>query len=118
ISGTVYRITPTGTFTTLHSFNGTDGNWVYAGLIQANDGYLYGATYEGAISYGTVFRMTLTGVLTTLHAFDFADGGMPTAPPVQSVDGAFYGTTYQGGANGIGAIYRLGQLRPCLTCRP
>ncbi len=37
--GTVFQITPTGTLTTLHSFNGTDG-YDPNGLIQGSDGKL------------------------------------------------------------------------------
>ena len=35
------------TFTTLHSFDYTDGANPYAGLLQSTDGKLYGTTYYG-----------------------------------------------------------------------
>ena len=55
------------TFTTLHSFDGTDGTYPEAGLVQATDGNLYGTTVEGgANGDGTVFKMTPSGTLTTL----------------------------------------------------
>jgi uncharacterized repeat protein (TIGR03803 family) len=48
------------TFTTLLSFDGTDGANSAAGLIRATDGNLYGTTSEGgANSDGSVFRITL-----------------------------------------------------------
>jgi uncharacterized repeat protein (TIGR03803 family) len=36
--GTVYKITPSGTFTTVHSFNGADGSGPLDALIQATGG--------------------------------------------------------------------------------
>ncbi|MGB6472140.1 MAG: choice-of-anchor tandem repeat GloVer-containing protein, partial [Candidatus Acidiferrales bacterium] len=46
--GTVFKITPSGTLTTLYSFcsqaNCTDGELPYAGLIQGSDGNFYGTT--------------------------------------------------------------------------
>src|ERR1017187_5816588 len=50
--GTVFKITPGGTLTTLHSFcsdypSCTDGADPYAGLVQAANGDLYGTAYNG-----------------------------------------------------------------------
>ena len=42
--GTVFKLTPTGVLTTLHSFDGTDGYNIVAGIIQGTDGSLYGTT--------------------------------------------------------------------------
>src|SRR5947207_2929088 len=40
-AGTVYKLEPSGTFTVLHLFNGSDGYQPQAGLIQDNAGNLY-----------------------------------------------------------------------------
>src|SRR5205807_1111821 len=41
--GTVYKITPSSTFTTLHSFaDGTDAAFPFAPLVQATNGSFYG----------------------------------------------------------------------------
>jgi uncharacterized repeat protein (TIGR03803 family) len=98
--GTVFKITPSGTLTTLHSFDGTDGEWPYAGLVQGTNGKFYGTTS------GTVFEMTPSGTLTTLHSFDGTDGQWPQAL-VQGTDGKFYGTTAYGGANGYGTVFQI-----------
>src|SRR2546425_333400 len=45
--GTVFRISPSGSLTTLYSFNSGDGKSPYAGLVQGSDGNFYGTTYEG-----------------------------------------------------------------------
>src|ERR1019366_6378518 len=74
---------PAQTFTTLHSFDGTDGAAPYAGLIQATDGKLYGTTYEGGANVlnGTVFKITTSGTLTTLHNFCSLSGCTDGASP-------------------------------------
>src|SRR5450759_156770 len=44
-SGTVFKITPAGTRSTLYSFAGSiDGGYPYAGLVQGTDGNFYGTT--------------------------------------------------------------------------
>ncbi len=69
--GTVFKITPGGTLTTLHSFAaGSDGAAPEAGLVQGSDGNFYGTTYYGGVyNAGTVFEITPGGTLTTLHSF-------------------------------------------------
>jgi uncharacterized repeat protein (TIGR03803 family) len=44
--GTIFEITPTGSLSTLHSFDGTDGSGPW-GLVQDTDGNLYGTTGSG-----------------------------------------------------------------------
>jgi uncharacterized repeat protein (TIGR03803 family) len=70
-AGTVFKITPSGTLTTLHRFcfqpPCTDGTFPQAGLVQAAGGNFYGTTYSGgANNSGTVFKTTPNGTLTTL----------------------------------------------------
>lgn len=47
VSGTVFKITPGGKLTTLHSFDRTDGAFPLAALVQATSGYFYGTTSGG-----------------------------------------------------------------------
>ncbi|HTU42208.1 MAG TPA: choice-of-anchor tandem repeat GloVer-containing protein [Candidatus Aquilonibacter sp.] len=106
--GTVFRVTPGGVLTTLHSFDGTDGQYSFAGLVQATDGNLYGTTYTGGPSGdGTIFEISLSGTLTTLHNFAGSDGDFPVADVVQATNGSFYGTSAFGGTNNDGALFSL-----------
>jgi uncharacterized repeat protein (TIGR03803 family) len=110
--GTVFKITPTGTLTTLHSFNSTDGSQPYGALVQATNGILYGTTsLGGANGGGTVFKITTGGALTTLYNFcaqsNCADGDGPVAGLVQATNGNVYGTTYAGGASSFGTIFKI-----------
>ena len=106
--GTVFKITPTGTLTTLHSFNGNDGSSPQSALTLGSDGNFYGTTSSGgANTFGTVFKITPGGTLTTLHSFNGTEGIGPVAGVVQGSDGNFYGTTVSGGANSVGTVYKI-----------
>jgi uncharacterized repeat protein (TIGR03803 family) len=96
--GTIFKITPTGSLTTLYQFALTDGQNPDASLIQGVDGKFYGTTVKGgALGDGTVFEITSAGNLTTLYSFSGGDGMGPYAGLIQATDGNFYGTTYLGG---------------------
>lgn len=104
--GSLFKITPSGTFSTLYDFD--FGYLPQAALIVGPDGNLYGTTYSGGASGdGTIFKITPAGALTTLHSFDGTDGSNPYAPLVQGTDGLLYGTTTAGGANGNGTVFSL-----------
>jgi len=123
--GTVFRISPSGTYTTLYSFGSspTDGEYPEAGLLQGSDGYFYGTTESGgtnydsnddAYDYGTVFRISPSGTYASLYSFvgSPTDGANPEAVLVQGSDGNFYGTTIYGGTNyvadgGVGTVFRI-----------
>ena len=112
--GTVFKITPDGTLTTLHSFCAEsgclDGSTPYAALVQAANGNFYGTTQNGGASNeGTLFEMTPDGALTTLFNFCAAcpAGSNPVGALIQATDGALYGTTGAGGAHGKGAVFKF-----------
>jgi uncharacterized repeat protein (TIGR03803 family) len=117
--GTIFRITPSGTLTTLYNFCSQsgceDGETPDAALIQSTNGNLYGTTYYGGIAggnclpdgCGTVFTITLSGKFTTLHSFDGTDGAGPAGALIQGTDGNFYGTTNYGGTNSLGNVFQI-----------
>jgi len=113
--GTVFKMTPDGTLTTLVNFLSslTVPSQPSTGLVQGSDGNFYGATaYSGTSDYGMVFKMTSSGTLTTLANFNF-DNGIAANRLVQGSDGNFYGTTYGGGSgsngcfNGCGTAFKM-----------
>ena len=122
--GTIFRITPAGTFTTLYNFcsqpNCADGASPSGALVQGADGYLYGTTAAGGIANcigaagpgcGTLFKVSLSGQFASLYAFcaqgSCVDGYLPNAPLVQAADGNLYGTTFAGGFNSSGVVFRM-----------
>src|SRR5262249_53847510 len=77
----VFEITPDGTLTTLHSFDGSpDGAAPQAGLLQASDGNFYGVTTIGGYGSGTVFRLSVTsGVALNASPTSISAGSILTA---------------------------------------
>jgi uncharacterized repeat protein (TIGR03803 family) len=68
--GVVFKLTPTGVLTVLHSFDGIDGASPEAGLVQGSDGNLYGTTlFGGGFGNGAIFSITPDGTLTNLYSF-------------------------------------------------
>lgn len=118
-NGTVFKITPGGTLTTLHSFSGfpSDGAQPLGRLVQASDGNLYGTTlsggasdkcFEGFQGCGTVFKITTRGTLTILHSFDQTDGSNPIGVLLQGTDGSLYGTSGGGGNScSCGTVFKV-----------
>ncbi len=92
--GTVFKITSSGTLTTIYSANGSGP---VAGLVEASNGDLYGTTGN------TIFKITPLGVLTTLYYFcsqpNCADGEDSVTQLFQATHGDLYGTTLAGGLN-------------------
>src|ERR1019366_5114134 len=112
--GTIFKISPSGTLTTLHNFTGPDGAQPLAGLVQATDGNFYGTTSNGGANNncpnggcGTVFKIAPSGTLTTLFNFAGMDGAEPHAGLVQATDGNLYGTTDEGGLADVGTVFRI-----------
>jgi len=113
-AGTVFKMTPAGTVTTLYSFcslaNCADGAEPYGGIVLAGDGNFYGTTFQGGAAdgiSGTVFKITRSGKLTTLHSFNGTDGARPNAPLIQAANGELYGITENGGPSNSGTFFKI-----------
>jgi|ERR1700683_5527935 len=100
--GAVFKVTPAGSVSVLHSFNGSDGSYPAVSLIRDGAGNLYGTTSQGGdsanCSCGTVFELTPDGAFTVLHSFT---GGY-AYPSALTLDAAgnLYGFEYATNANG------------------
>ncbi len=130
--GTVFKMTPAGTFTSLYSFGNNpfglayanvDGGQPNGNLIKGNDGKFYGTTvYRGQTNAGTIFQITTNGDFSLIYSFGnnlvydtnadvnswtTSDGGNPTAGLVQGGDGNFYGTTSSDGPGGGGTVFQF-----------
>jgi uncharacterized repeat protein (TIGR03803 family) len=122
----VFKITPTGTLTVLHTLNGTTDGFIPVSLVQATDGNFYGVAADGGTSSnpncanggcGTLFQITPTGSYSVLYNFDFTTGNpspygnYPGATQVQHTNGQLYGDILFGGTgapcvpDGCGVFY-------------
>jgi uncharacterized repeat protein (TIGR03803 family) len=99
-----------GKVTVLHAFAGGTADGAapdFAGVLQANDGNLYGVTrFGGSFGGGVLYRLTLTGDFAVLHSFGSGtDGREPAVTLIQGTDGKLYGTTLSGGGYGGGTVF-------------
>jgi uncharacterized repeat protein (TIGR03803 family) len=106
--GAVYKLTPAGVFSTLHTFNGRDGANPTAPLLQATNGNLYGTTVQGGVNGdGVIFIITPSGNFKVLFNFGSETGVALYAPLIQGSDGNFYGLTVKGGPSGGGTAFKI-----------
>jgi len=137
-TGTVFKVTPQGAVTILHSFGGgNDGTYPTDGVAQGADGNFYGTTSNGGTgSAGVAFEVTGQGTETILHNFGdgsaiksdstpaAADGSSPVAGLIEGSDGNFYGVTAGGGTGPVntsgqvaGTIFKIAIGTPSLLAR-
>jgi uncharacterized repeat protein (TIGR03803 family) len=100
--GTVFKISSTGTFSTLYNFcskaNCADGSYPYGPLTLDSKGNIF-----GVLNFG-VFKLASGGVESLLYN----SGSVFMGPGlVKDKAGNFYGTTITGGSAGLGSVYKL-----------
>ena len=104
-AGTIFKLAPDGTETTLHNFFNGDGFQPLAGLTADAAENLYGTAYGGgAQGVGTIFKLTSGGTYSVLYSFgtEAGDGINPVGGVVRDKTGNLYGTTKFGGSSGCG----------------
>lgn len=111
-AGTVFRMTLTGRFFTLHSFFESAPPYavgVTTALTPMPDGYLYGVRMDdGAAGVGTIVRISPSGDYAEVRTFTGQGNGgtYPQAALLRGFDNALYGTTLSGGKYGEGTVFR------------
>ena len=106
--GTIFKMTPNGTLTTVLAFNSTNGAFPQGTLTLGSDGNLYGTTFQGGRnSDGTVFKLSADGTLKSLVSFSGSDGSLPQTGVIVGNSGSLYGTTLSGGAGGVGTVFQV-----------
>ena len=108
--GTIFKITASGTYSVIHSFNLADGSGPQGTLVSDAAGNLYGITAAGGPvgSTGTVFKIDTSDVFSVLS-------GVPAqsrAGLTIDAAGNLYGTTFVGGTGGFipgnsGTVFKL-----------
>jgi len=108
--GVLFQYNPiTSSYSKKFDFDGTNGISPRTSLVQANDGMLYGMTYEGGANYiGVVFQYDPV-TSTCIKKFDFdgtPNGCLPYGSLIQAADGMLYGMAARGGMNDQGVIFQ------------
>jgi uncharacterized repeat protein (TIGR03803 family) len=113
-AGVIFSLNTNGTeFTIVRHFttNTTDGAYPLNGVIEGDDGRLYGRTLAGGVVEGSViFGMNKDGTeYKVLRSFnsDMRDYYDAYSGLTLGSDGLLYGTTYAGGVFGNGSVFRL-----------
>ena len=121
-NGAVFKITPKGKLTVVHSFQLNqkgDGIGAQSGVTMATDGNFWGTNEGEDFNQGNIFKTSPGGKVTNfdnaLGGTNDTNGSQPVAPPVQGRDGNLYGMTTSGGNTakctygngGCGVIYRI-----------
>ena len=107
--GTIFKLAPDGTKTTLHSFNGeSEGGQPNSSLFIDSKGNLYGEASGSNVTGSVVCQLAPNGTFRVLHRFQEPDGQIPYGGLIRDRQGYLYGTTAVGGANSCGTVFKLG----------
>jgi uncharacterized repeat protein (TIGR03803 family) len=108
--GVVFKITPSGQETVVHTFSGgVNGGIPQAGVILDAKGDIYGMTpFLGAHNNGMIFKIFPGGNYRVLYAFaGGTDGVEPQGGLLRDGRGNLYGTTADGGSFNGGTVFEL-----------
>ena len=108
--GVVFRLSPAGVYTVLHTVNGTTDGSSVSNLLQASDGNFYGpASFfsgAGAGIFGGIFRITPAGQFSVIYNFTLPQ--TPVSGLVQASNGLLYGAAVDYDRSGIARVFEIG----------
>ncbi|HZY98133.1 MAG TPA: choice-of-anchor tandem repeat GloVer-containing protein [Candidatus Baltobacteraceae bacterium] len=104
--GSIFSITPQGTFKTLFSASRSGHVFPSAPLLNVN-GKFYGTMSDHEVGNGSVFSITTDGTLTTIYKFGGGNDGQEPMSRLFFGNGKLYGTTNKGGGGLAGTIYSI-----------
>jgi len=107
--GVVFKITPAGAYTRLHTFTPSKkGSTPISGLLIDDAGNMYGNTSAGGKhGAGVIYKLAAAGGYSVLHDFAGGFNGGPQGEMIFGKDGAIYGTQFGGGKYNQGVIFRI-----------
>lgn len=117
-SGSVFKLTPAGVLSAVHSFTLPEGNGSLSRLLRMGDGSFFGTTIQNVNnnnSPGRIFRVTSDGIFESWPFFDGIRGSFPQGTLTLGSDGYVYGIAQEGGIAGGGVVYRFTSSPPQLT---
>ncbi|MEM9299166.1 MAG: choice-of-anchor tandem repeat GloVer-containing protein [Bacteroidota bacterium] len=98
----------TDTYTTLHFFNGEDGDSPNSDLLLSPDSLLYGTTIsEGDNNRGTLFSYDLKKDTLVVEAHLDSEHNLANGGLVQHENGLIFGATTIGGSSSSGSIFEF-----------
>jgi uncharacterized repeat protein (TIGR03803 family) len=120
-AGTVFKVTPSGSFSALFMFPGSPGAGYEKGAnptsapIEASDGTLWGTAngggpIAGGSPSGTVYKLSPSGSTwqaSLIHGFSGPDGSSPNGALALGANRDLYGTTSGGGDFSNGTLFRV-----------
>jgi uncharacterized repeat protein (TIGR03803 family) len=101
-NGVLFEFDPgTGEYREEFSFNSTDGSNFYGGLVQADNGKLYGITNRVIYEWDPD-----SDIYTKKYDFSATDGRLSRDPLVKAKDGSLYGVMLYGGSKDLGVLFK------------
>jgi uncharacterized repeat protein (TIGR03803 family) len=101
--GSVFKVTPSGQFSTLHLFGSS--TYALSGITQASDGLLYGFSHVVSAPTVELFNITTSGSFQNLAQITqplFKQFGL--AQPIQASDGNLWTAAAEGGSGNWGRV--------------